>query len=324
MFMDLHAWSVHGDRVSVGLREQLSQRDPVALVTALHQQPGVREAFVLSTCQRFEIYGVGAFAAVERAVSQVLNQAQVPGTYRQGEAVVAHGFRVASGLDSQVLGEHYITHQWKQALQQAQQARTLGPVLNPLLQRSQHVSRQIRTRWQQAGGLPTYEDILWSLLPQQSAQRVLLWGAGQLGQGLARSLARRPQVELWMTNRSSDKLAALRQEVVFQQVPWAERLDAALQVDTLILAVPATDLLTPQAWFALNQRPITLVDLGMPGLPLAHRTGAAGFRYLGLDAIKNPACHHHLPLLEQAYTLMAQAVQQFTQETARRLDFATR
>lgn len=324
MLKDLQVWRVHGDQVALATREYLSQLDPVSVLRTLHQQPGIHEAFVLSTCQRFEVYLVGAFAAVERAIDQVFGSVSALGAYHQGFAGVEHLYRVVSGLDSQVLGEHYITHQLKQALQQAQQHRTLGSLLNPLLQRALKVSRQIRTIWQQAGGLPSYEDILWSMLPHQKAQRVFIWGAGQLGQGLARSLSRRPQVTLTMTNRSPEKLKLLSQKVSFGAVPWDQRFEAALQVDTIILAVPAAALLPAQAWQTLTQQSVTLVDLGMPALPQIHRKGAAGYRYLGLDDIKNPACHPYQPLLEQAYALIAQAVQQFAQEAARRLDFATR
>ena len=119
------------------------------LRSSLPRQP---EATLLSTCNRTELYGAGDPAAVDPTLDWL---AQTGGVsthvlkdhayiLREGEAA-RHAFRVASGLDSMVLGEAQILGQMKDAVRAADEAGALGTTLHQLFQRSFAVAKQVRT-----------------------------------------------------------------------------------------------------------------------------------------------------------------------------------
>jgi glutamyl-tRNA reductase len=117
-----------------------------------HSGRGPTEAAMLSTCNRTELYVAGESALVRPAVdwlaslgsvasSQLLDHAYV----MEDSAAARHAFRVASGLDSMVLGEPQILGQMKQAVREADQAGTLGSTLHQLFQRTFSVAKEVRT-----------------------------------------------------------------------------------------------------------------------------------------------------------------------------------
>ena len=113
-------------------------------------QPKVKEAAILSTCNRTEVYVRGAEPEpVVRWLEDfhhVPKDSLAPYIYTlPREHAITHAFRVASGLDSMVLGEPQILGQMKQAVRQAESAGTLGLVLNRLFQRTFAVAKDVRT-----------------------------------------------------------------------------------------------------------------------------------------------------------------------------------
>ena len=133
---------------------------PEQIETALHelrQPPQQRwgapaEAAIISTCNRTEIYGVGEPAAIDSALHWLAQKGRVPTstlrehTYTwQADASARHAFRVASGLDSMVLGEPQILGQMKTAVRTAQNAGSLGCTLNQLFQRSFAIAKEVRS-----------------------------------------------------------------------------------------------------------------------------------------------------------------------------------
>ena len=126
----------------LGLRQQL-QHGP------RHMLP---EAALLSTCNRTELYVAGPNELVRPAVDWLAgvggvgSGALMDHAYvLEGSAAARHAFRVASGLDSMVLGEPQILGQLKQAVREADQAGTLGTTLHQLFQRSFSVAKEVRT-----------------------------------------------------------------------------------------------------------------------------------------------------------------------------------
>src|SRR5690606_18155861 len=119
------------------------------LRTRLPRQP---EATLLSTCNRTELYGAGDPAAMEPTIDWLAQTGGVSAQVLRHHAYVLrddqaarHAFRVASGLDSMVLGEAQILGQMKDAVRVADQAGALGTTLHQLFQRSFAVAKQVRT-----------------------------------------------------------------------------------------------------------------------------------------------------------------------------------
>ncbi|MBC7941300.1 MAG: glutamyl-tRNA reductase, partial [Chitinophagaceae bacterium] len=134
---------------------------PERLVPALHGlrehlQRAVPEAALVSTCNRTELYVAAPAHAMQELVRPALDwlaqQGGVSGSHLQAhtyvmedQAAARHAFRVASGLDSMVLGEPQILGQMKQAVRQADEAGTLGSTLHQLFQRSFSVAKEVRS-----------------------------------------------------------------------------------------------------------------------------------------------------------------------------------
>ena len=150
--MSLYALGLNHSTAPLSVRETVAfQMD--ALGPALRELigiPKVKEAAILSTCNRTEVYFHGS--QPEPVIEWLETFHRVPKaslspylyTLPQDRAV-AHAFRVASGLDSMVLGEPQILGQMKQAVKTAEAAGSLGLVLNRLFQRTFAVAKDVRT-----------------------------------------------------------------------------------------------------------------------------------------------------------------------------------
>ena len=150
--MQLFAFGVNHQTAPLSVREQLvfhAEMLTGALRDLVDRQP-VREAAIISTCNRTEVYCATAepqLATEWLASYHRMTPGQIePYLYRLPQArAVKHAFRVASGLDSMVLGEPQILGQFKQAVRTAQAAGTLGWLLSKLFQRTFSVAKAVRS-----------------------------------------------------------------------------------------------------------------------------------------------------------------------------------
>src|SRR6185436_18020874 len=174
----------------------------------------VKEAAILSTCNRTEVYVHGA---EPRPVAQWLESfhkvpegSLAPYLYTlPREQAVPHAFRVASGLDSMVLGEPQILGQMKQAVRHAEAAGSLGLVLNRLFQRTFAVAKDVRTNTDigsasismAAAAVKLAERIF----PSLSDQRLLLVGGGEMIELAATHFASRKPRSITVANRTLER-----------------------------------------------------------------------------------------------------------------------
>ena len=134
--------------IAVRERYVVQASDLADCVRILTQSEGIREAWLVSTCNRTEALvvsdrGTQAESKVRAHLFRNLGDEQLY-AYEDVQALI-HLFRVASGLDSLVVGESEILGQMKRCMEQAQAAGTLGPVLRPLLQQALHVGKRVRS-----------------------------------------------------------------------------------------------------------------------------------------------------------------------------------
>src|SRR5262252_8114252 len=189
--MSLFALGLNHQTAPVAVRERIAFT-PDALGQALRDllgRPKVREAAILSTCNRTEVY----LRADEPALAarwledfhRVPANSLSPYLYTlPREKAVTHAFRVASGLDSMVLGEPQILGQMKEAVRSAEQAGTLGLLLNRLFQRTFSVAKEVRTQTEIGANAVSMAAVSVRLAeeiyPSIRSCRVLLVGAGEM------------------------------------------------------------------------------------------------------------------------------------------------
>jgi glutamyl-tRNA reductase len=280
--MPLIALGLNHLTAPVALRERVAI-DADATGPALEElaaQSGVDEAMILSTCNRTELYcsvqggAEGAPTAWLHARNQMTPGRLDEFLYRHtdGEAV-RHVFRVATGLESMILGEPQILGQVKDAWRAARSARTLHAPMDRLLQNAFAVAKRVRTETRIGTGPVSVAFTAVRLVEQAFADLrescVLLIGAGDTIELAIRHLVERGVRRLIVANRTIDTAQALVNPVGGYAIALADLPKHLAEADVVISATASrTPILdTPMLRDALRQRrrrPMLLIDLAVP------------------------------------------------------------
>jgi len=249
-------------------------------VGELRALPGVEEVLIVGTCNRTEIYCLTDRSGKDQVIEWVHRRNGIPDGRlaphlyaHEGADAARHLVRVASGLDSLVLGETQILGQLKDAWQQAHEAGSVGKVLDRLFQHTFSAAKTIRTR----SGIsehPVSVAYTAVVLARQifgdlEQQTVVLVGAGEMVQLCGRYLVDHGIDRLLILNRSREKAEELAAELDATAMTL-DRLDEALpQADILIssTASPLPVIRRDDVKAALRRRrhrPMFLVDIAVP------------------------------------------------------------
>jgi glutamyl-tRNA reductase len=237
-----------------------------------------REAAILSTCNRTELYLDGeepAAAAQWLAKYHDLAPGELaPYLYTYpAERAVRHAFRVASGLDSMVLGEPQILGQMKEAARTAESAGTLGTVLHKLFQRSFAVAKEVRSTTQVGATSVSMAaaavKLAARIFPSIKDQGVLLIGAGEMIELCATHFAAQGPARLTVANRTLERAQKLAHRFNGQAIELKD-LARHLHEHDIVVSCTASSLpilgkgLVERALRARRRRPIFMVDLAVP------------------------------------------------------------
>jgi glutamyl-tRNA reductase len=264
----------------VELRERLavSGEALVAEVRSLATDAALEEAVLLSTCNRVEVY-LGASASPE-TVARVRRWLErragepVDGYLYEhhGPGAVRHAFRVASSLDSMVVGEPQILGQVKEAYAAAKAGGALGSLLDRCFSQAFAVAKRVRTETEIAAGSVSVSSIAGDLAKKIFAdlegRRVLLIGAGEMGEQAAKHL-RKSGASLYVVNRSREKAEALAKEHG-GHARGLEELAAELTLADVAIASTSSPrfVITPGLMRgvikARRHRPLFLIDIAVP------------------------------------------------------------
>ncbi len=244
-----------------------------------------QETAILSTCNRTEIYGASANdgnidAALDATAHFVADYHKLPYSdlrpylyaLPQDEAV-RHAFRVASGLDSMVLGEPQILGQMKDAVRQAEAAGGLGTYLHQMFQRTFAVAKEVRTTTEigahsvsmAAAAVRLSERIFDKL----SEQHVLFIGAGEMIELCATHFAAQQPKTLTIANRTLERAEQLAHRLGGKTLRLAELPEQLAQYD-IVISCTASSLpilglgMVERAIKARRHKPMVMVDLAVP------------------------------------------------------------
>ena len=239
------------------------------------------EAAILSTCNRTELYCATDDQAAREAAIQWFSKYHnlpvdelAPHVYAlpQSEAV-RHAFRVASGLDSMVLGETQIVGQMKDAVRTASEAGALGTYLNQLFQRTFAVAKEVRSTTeigaQSVSMAAAAVRLAQRIFDKISNQRVLFIGAGEMIELCATHFAAQQPRELVVANRTAERGTRLAERFNGRAIPLSE-LPARMHEFDIIVSCTASTLpiiglgAVERAVKARRHRPIFMVDLAVP------------------------------------------------------------
>ncbi|MDG0854582.1 glutamyl-tRNA reductase [Roseateles puraquae] len=250
-------------------------------LTGLRQKlPGAPEAAILSTCNRTEVYVAAPSAQVQPAIAWLAQAGGVEaGALRehayvmQGSAAARHAFRVASGLDSMVLGEPQILGQMKQAVKEAEAAGALGTTLHQLFQRSFSVAKEVRSSTEigahSISMAAAAVRLAGQLFEDLAQTRVLFVGAGEMIELTATHFAARTPRHMAVANRTlerGEKLAIRFGAEALRLSDLTERLhEFDIVVSCTASSLPLIGLgAVERALKKRKHRPMFMVDLAVP------------------------------------------------------------
>src|SRR4051812_25528275 len=277
--MSLYALGLNHQTAPLAVRERVVFHVE-RLTEALAELKGklAREAAILSTCNRTELYVAGEEPA---AIAQWLaryHQFEPDGLRPYlytlpREQAVRHAFRVASGLDSMVLGEPQILGQMKEAVRTAESAGTLGTVLPKLFQRSFAVAKEVRSTTQVGAASVSMAaaavKLAARIFPSLKDQSVLLIGAGEMIELCATHFAAQGPARLTVANRTLERAEKLAHRFNGQAIELKD-LAQHLHEHDIVISCTASSLpilgkgLVERAVRARRRRPIFMVDLAVP------------------------------------------------------------
>jgi glutamyl-tRNA reductase len=278
--MQLFAFGINHHTAPLSVREQVvfhADHLTTALRELVDRRP-VQEAAIISTCNRTEVYcstedpraAVDWMAGYHRLKMQQLE----PYVYQlPQEKAVKHAFRVASGLDSMVLGEPQILGQFKQAVRSAQAAGTLGLLLNKLFQRTFAVAKSVRSETEIGAATVSMASaavgLAQRIYPSIAEQSVLFIGAGEMIELTATHFAAHHPRRMTFANRTLERAQALADRFLGRAITLNE-LPSQLVMHDIVVSSTASTLpiigkgLTESALRARKHRPMLMVDLAVP------------------------------------------------------------
>jgi glutamyl-tRNA reductase len=269
---------------------------------------GVREAVVISTCNRMEVYVAAeddklsdAESSVKKNLGFEVNDTAHFYNCRSVEAM-KHLCRVVSGLDSMVLGETEIFGQVKKAYQYALEATATGGVLNKVFQKSFGVGKKVRTETTIQNGQTSVGsvalDLAEKIFSDLKDSTVMVIGAGEMSRITVQSMVLRGVKKVYVTNRSHDKAVALANEVGGEAVRFNDWSKVLATVDVVISSTGSTEPVVRASDIEAvrkkrKYRPLFMIDIAVPR-DIEHGVGEIEEVYLyDLDTLQKQVDEGH-------------------------------
>jgi glutamyl-tRNA reductase len=271
----------HTAPLAVRERLSLSPEKAAELNVQLEHIDGLTEFTLLSTCNRVEFYGVatesGAAAKVQAAfcAQQQFDPAEFE-HFRlrlNGLEAVRHLLNVASGIDSQMVGETEIFGQVKEAYADAQARGHTGPVLNRIFQKTFQAAKHVRTHTAITTGHVSLAnvavDLAQNIFGALEETRILLLGAGDIGEKTARAFQSRGAGSLTVASRRLERAMELATDLKASALPFEQREERMAEFDVIVCSTSAPGAVVSQpavkaAMHRRPARPLFFIDLAMP------------------------------------------------------------
>tara|TARA_B100000482_G_scaffold187816_1_gene166932 strand:- start:221 stop:1420 length:1200 start_codon:yes stop_codon:yes gene_type:complete len=248
----------------------------------LSSRENISESVILSTCNRIEIYAYaekfhGAYQDIRNFLSEISHVApedfsdHLIGLF--GSDAVEHLFKVSSGIDSAVIGEHEILGQVRSAWELAIEEQAVGTVLNSLFRHSLEVGKRARSETSISRNITSVSQAAVAMADKQLngliGKRVLVVGAGEMGEGMAKSLHAGGITELRVANRTWDRAVETAERLNGKPVRLDELPQNLTEVDLLLTSTGATAAILEygdldEAARQREGRELLIVDIAVP------------------------------------------------------------
>jgi len=271
---------------------------------ALRSIPGVKESAILSTCNRVEVYTL--FQAGTYKPDTICNFLSAfhhisPESFRSsiyeltGEQAVRHVFRVASSLDSMVLGEPQILGQFKNAYGLAARHKATGIILHRLFHKAFSVAKRVRTETGIANSAVSISfaavELAKKIFDDLSRCRVLLIGAGEMCELAAKHFLHAGIQDIYVTNRTMARAVALAETFGGKTVPFDSHSTLFEKVDIILTSTGAPEpIVTAEKVAAAmkkrKNRPMFFIDIAVPRDVEEHVNSLSNIYLYDIDNLK--------------------------------------
>jgi glutamyl-tRNA reductase len=267
----------------VMLMEAVAFKEKAQALAELSTMEGVEECLYLQTCNRIEIYMVSEEA--EKTLAQIKEYLAKRAGEHYEEAFKAietsidndtfnHLLRVTGGMESMVIGEDQILNQVWDAYLEADNAKTLGPILKHLFNRAMTVGRRVRNETGINKGAVSIGsaavELAVTLLGNLESKKILVMGAGEIGTLVSKAMARRCLSPIFIANRTYDRAVKLAEDLKGQAVHFDRFDEVMVDADVVICSTAAPHYLLTKEIISrlMNQRqnnnPMIVIDISNP------------------------------------------------------------
>ncbi len=225
--------------------------DQYATILKAASRQGLNELFILSTCNRTEIYGFAycSHQLVELLCSQTVGDSQTFGDaayIKNGVEAIDHLFNVGAGLDSQILGDYEIVGQLKTAVRFAKEAAFIGAFTERLINCVLQASKLIKNNTSLSGGTVSVSfaavQYITNMVVNPSGKNILLLGIGKIGRNTCKNLVDYLATKnITLINRSAEKAEALANELGLKHASMEDMDKEVAKADIILVATNAAD-----------------------------------------------------------------------------------
>ena len=282
--MALFAAGLSHKNAPVALRERLALDDDKLreMLRDTLVMGAMREAVIVSTCNRVELYGVADAPGAARTTAFVhlcrqrgVDPAAVESLLylHEEQDAIRHAFRVAASLDSMMIGEPQILGQVKDAFALAQSCETVGPALHTLFTQAFAVAKRVRTETEIARHAVSVSfaavEMAKKIFAGLTGRAVLLVGAGKMGELAAKHLVEQGAFPIYVVNRTWARAQEMARALSGTAVPFDDLSTALAAVDIVITSTGAPAPLITHAVVARvmqerRARPLFFIDIAVP------------------------------------------------------------
>ncbi|MCK5915213.1 MAG: glutamyl-tRNA reductase [Deltaproteobacteria bacterium] len=282
--MHIVALGLNHQTAPVATRERLAFKaeELPEVLRQLKNEAQLSEALILSTCNRVELYGICNTLenCHERLIKFLADYHQIETAsfadnlyFHTDSDAVRHGFRVASSLDSMVVGEPQILGQFKDAFAIASAESSTGLILNRFLHRSFFIAKEVRTQTKIASNAVSVSfaavELAKKIFGDLHDMKVMLIGAGEMCELAARHFINQGIESVLVTNRTLSRAQQLADEFSGIAIPFDIFHSHLDQVDIILSSTGAPDYIIgpnelAQALKKRRNRPIFLIDIAVP------------------------------------------------------------
>lgn len=265
----------------VEIRELLSidGNSSQALLVKLKEFFSITDTLILSTCNRTEIYyaheldlsvEIIKLMGVEKGLTDVISYLEYFEVFNDDKEAIKHLFRVAMGLEAQVIGDMQISNQVKRAYQASADMDMAGPFLHRLLHTIFFTNKRVvqETAFRDGAASVSYAavELIEELTSNTLNPRVLLIGLGEIGEDVARNMVHIPTAQVTVVNRTFAKALEMGNEYGYQVLPFEKVYEAMNDADVVVSSVMKSEpFITKELVKSLDIKSYKLfVDLSVP------------------------------------------------------------